>query len=61
MDKDIGVEIECEDANLFDTVIRAAKDVGCEYPAIAESTDGTVVVMDTASGKVYKIELRELK
>lgn len=44
---------------LFDTVIGAARDLGCEYPVIGESTDGTVCVVDTADGKTYKIELRE--
>jgi len=45
---------------LFDTVIAAAKDLGCEYPVIAESSDGKCIVVDTADGKVYEIELREL-
>jgi hypothetical protein len=44
---------------LFDTVIRAAKNMGCEYPVIGEVSDGTVCVVDTADGKTYKIELRE--
>jgi hypothetical protein len=44
---------------LFDTVIRAARDLGCECPVLEECTDDTVCVVDTVDGKTYKIELKE--
>ncbi len=44
---------------ICDWILADARLLGAEYPTFAESTEGQPVIVDTASGKTYRIALEE--
>ena len=45
---------------LEELVLELARQNGAEYPTLAQTSDDRMSVMDTGSGRVWVIELREL-
>jgi hypothetical protein len=41
------------------SLLDMARDEGAEYPTFAESTGTEPVITDTASGRTWKVELKE--
>ncbi len=42
-----------------DWLLEIARRDGAEYPTLTESSDGAPVIVDTASGRTWKIKLEE--
>lgn len=43
----------------LDALVKLAKDEGAVYPAVAELSDGSPIVVDTDSGRTWRVKLEE--
>jgi hypothetical protein len=42
-----------------DWLLADARRCGAEYPVIAATSDGTPIIVDTASGRTWRVKLEE--
>lgn len=55
----MSVVTETKAFQIAEALVEMAKELGAEYPAFTETSDGSIVILDTYSGRTWRVKLEE--